>query len=65
MVDKKVIESEREKKIKRRAYMKKYYMKRKYNLGNGKTTRCKEKLKEGDHITTIKKTYGEFIITFD
>ncbi len=55
--------TEREKKEKRREYMKKYYMKRKYNLGSGKTTRCKEKL--GDCITTIKKTTGDFIVTFN
>ena len=55
--------TEREKKEKRREYMKKYYMKRKYNLGNGKTTRCKEKLGK-DCITTIKKQTGNFVIHF-
>tara|TARA_R100000734_G_C3317130_1_gene110020 strand:- start:2261 stop:2452 length:192 start_codon:yes stop_codon:yes gene_type:complete len=55
--------TERQKKEKRREYMKKYYMKRKYNLGNGRTTRCKEKL-PSDSITTIKKTKGNFVVSF-
>lgn len=55
--------TERQKKEKRREYMKKYYMKRKYNLGSGKTTRCKEKLNK-DCITTIKKQTGNFVINF-
>ncbi len=63
MEDKKVIESDRDKKKRRRSYMKKYYMKRKYNLGSGKTTRCLNKL--GDGITTLKKERGEFIISFN
>ena len=44
--------------------MKKYYQKRKYNLGSGKTTRCKEKLNK-DCITTIKKKEGVFIVSFN
>tara|TARA_B100001094_G_C18093831_1_gene751901 strand:- start:977 stop:1168 length:192 start_codon:yes stop_codon:yes gene_type:complete len=56
--------SEREKKEKRKKYMKKYYMKRKYNLGSGRTTRCKAKL-GSDSVITIKKTTGDFVISFD
>ncbi len=56
--------TERQKKIKRSEYMKKYYMKRKYNLGSGKTTRCKEKLGK-DSVITIKKTTGNFVVSFD
>jgi hypothetical protein len=56
--------TERQKKIKRSEYMKKYYMKRKYNLGSGKTTRCKEKL-GSDSVITIKKRTGDFVISFD
>ncbi len=56
--------TERQKKIKRSEYMKKYYMKRKYNLGSGKTTRCVNKLSE-NHITTIKRRTGDFVISFD
>ena len=63
MTDKKVL-TERQKKEKRREYMKKYYQKRKYNLGSGKTTRCKEKLNK-DCITTIKKKEGVFIVSFN
>jgi len=63
MEDKKVIESDRDKKMRRRSYMKKYYMKRKYNLGSGRTTRSKKKLV--DSILTMKKERGEFIISFD
>ncbi len=57
-------QTERQKKEKRREYMKKYYMKRKYNLGNGRSTRCKEKLGK-DCVTTIKKVKGDFTISFD
>ena len=56
--------TEREKKNKRREYMKKYYMKRKYNLGNGKTTRCKHKL-DRTMITSLHKEKGDFVITFN
>ena len=55
--------TDREKRDKRRAYMKKYYQKRKYQLGNGKSTRCKDKLK-GVNVC-LKKYYGDFIVSFD
>lgn len=61
-MDKKI--TDREKIQKRRAYMKKYYMKRKYQLGCGKTTRSEKKLKELNINKGLVKQKGEFIVTF-
>ena len=61
MEDKKKILTDWEKKEKRRKYMRKYYLKRKYQLKDGKFTRNKNKkpLDNG-----FKITRGTFIDSF-
>ena len=61
MEDKKKILTDYEKREKRRKYMRKYYLKRKYQMKNGLFTRdIKKKPKE----CGFKITRGEFIVSF-
>lgn len=63
-MDKKIL-TEREKKEKRKAYMKKYYLKRKYQLGCGKTTRSEKKIKELGINKGLVKQRGDFVVHFN
>lgn len=64
--NKKPVQTERQKRDKRRAYMKKYYQKRKYQLGNGKSTRCVKKLKKScGRGNTLTKEFGSYTVRFD
>ncbi len=61
MEDKKKILTEYEKREKRRKYMRKYYLKRKYQMKDGRFTRdIKKKPKDGG----FKITRGEFYVSF-
>lgn len=62
MVDKKKILTDWEKKEKRRKYMREYYLRRKYQLRDGKYTRVPNKKKVDN---TFKITRGTFIVSFN
>tara|TARA_R110002012_G_scaffold316436_1_gene531400 strand:+ start:23349 stop:23537 length:189 start_codon:yes stop_codon:yes gene_type:complete len=62
MVDKKKNLTEWEKKEKRRKYMRDYYLKRKYQMKNGRFTKDVKK-KPVENTFSIKR--GEFIIKFN
>ncbi len=61
MVDKKKIITDWEKKEKRRKYMREYYLRRKYQMKNGKYTRVQHKKPVEN---TFKITRGTFIVSF-
>ena len=62
MIDKNKTLTDWEKKEKRRKYMREYYLRRKYQLKNGKFTRqvSKKPLENKFHIRR-----GEFIVSFN
>ena len=62
MVDKKKILTDWEKKEKRRKYMREYYLKRKYQMKDGRFTRDVKK-KEVENTFKIRR--GVFIVSFD
>ena len=63
-MDKKEL-TEREKRNKRKEYMKKYYLRRKYAIGNGKHTRSVKKIKSINMNTNLLIKKGEFIVSFN
>ena len=63
-MDKKEL-TEREKRNKRKEYMKKYYLRRKYAIGNGKHTRSEKKIKSINMNTNLIIKKGEFIVSFN
>tara|TARA_Y100001972_G_C7552265_1_gene277619 strand:- start:353 stop:541 length:189 start_codon:yes stop_codon:yes gene_type:complete len=62
MVDKKKNLTEWEKKEKRRKYMREYYLRRKYQLRDGRYTRD---VKKKPQENTFKITRGTFIVSFN
>ena len=61
MVDKKKILTEWEKKERRRKYMREYYLKRKYQMRDGRFTRD---VKKKPVENKFKITRGTFIVSF-